>query len=318
MKKQGMLAGVLCAALLASPGAALAESEQVYFRINETGHGGSPEMGYVYISDSGRTMMPLGMVSEMMECTVQEKDGDIHIFNETDGVDVELTVGSRKVRFNGKRVTFETAPLEREGHIYLPVRDFGELFGSVYWDGETRIAWLYHGTEPLYKVIGNQLLRADEDGIHKVALPQGFDLEGVAAMSVGIEPVTQVVCNDEIYLRINCEGVFDQPIPLFRVEKDGDLTYLCEVPGSGSFAVDGKRLYTTANMNAGGWNSADNDPTMLYATTLGETPTTTAYRMNFEIVRCQLSIEGNDLIATNGEERHVIALNALEAFEARQ
>ena len=101
-------------------------------------------------------------------------------------------------------------------------------------------------------------------------------------------------------------------------EDDGTLTYLCDVPGSGSFAVDGERLYTTANMNAGGGNSADNDPTTLYVTTLGDAPTTTTYHMNFEIVRCQLQIDSNDLIATNGDEQHVIALNALEAFEAMQ
>lgn len=318
MKWRVMLAVLVCAAAFLWPGAAQAESEQVYFRINDKGYGGSSEMGFVYISDSGRTMMPLGLVSDGLGFTAKEDDGKIHIFNETEGVDLWLEVGSRSYTFNDKKGRFKTAPLERDGHVYLPVRDIGKLFGSVYWDNATRVVWLYCDDAPLYDVIGDKLLRADEDGIHKAALPKGFDLEGVAEMSMVIEPVTQVVCNDVIYLRINCEGVFDQPIPLFRVEDDGTLTYLCDVPGSGGFAVDGERLYTTANMNAGGGNSADNDPTTLYVTTLGDAPTTTTYHMNFEIVRCQLQIDGNDLIATNGDEQHIIALNALEAFEAMQ
>lgn len=290
MKWRVMLAVLVCAAAFLWPGAAQAESEQVFFRINDKGYGGSSEMGFVYISDSGRTMMPLGLVSDGLGFTAKEDDGKIHIFNETEGVDLWLEVGSRSYTFNNKKGRFKTAPLERDGHVYLPVRDIGKLFGSVYWDGATRVVWLYCDDAPLYDVIGDKLLRADEDGIHKAALPKGFDLE----------------------------GVFDQPIPLFRVEDDGTLTYLCDVPVSGGFAVDGERLYTTANMNAGGWNSAYNDPTTLYVTTLGDAPTTTTYHMNFEIVRCQLQIDGNDLIATNGDERHVIALNALEAFEAMQ
>lgn len=88
MKWRMVLAVLVCAAAFLWPGAAQAESEQVYFRINDKGYGGSSEMGFVYISDSGRTMMPLGLVSDGLGFTAKEDDGKIHIFNETEGVDL--------------------------------------------------------------------------------------------------------------------------------------------------------------------------------------------------------------------------------------
>ena len=95
MKGKKVLSGLVCAAVLAAPGAAWADSTDVHLRINSASIGGSAAEGEAYISDAGRTMIPLRLVSEALDYqTDWQPDGSIHITSADGSVDVTLQVGS--------------------------------------------------------------------------------------------------------------------------------------------------------------------------------------------------------------------------------
>jgi hypothetical protein len=54
---------------------------------------------------------------------------------------VEVPIGERLARVNGKEVQMSAVATIREGRTMVPVRFFGVATGSaVYWDSETRTA----------------------------------------------------------------------------------------------------------------------------------------------------------------------------------
>ena len=128
--------------------------------------------GQVYINDAGRTMIPLRLVRETMGyVTNWQPDGSIQITSADGTVDVTLQIGSTAYTANGEAGTFETAPTLKNDRAYLPARDFTELYGSIYWDNDTRMVWIENGDAVTYRVLGNNLLRADADGIAPVTMP---------------------------------------------------------------------------------------------------------------------------------------------------
>ena len=177
MKRIKWLAPIVCAAILAAPGTASAESTDVELIVDHAHVSGSAAEGEVYINDAGRTMIPLRIVSSAMGyTTVWQPDGSIRITSPDGTVDVSLAVGKLDYSAGGQSGRFETAPTLRHDRTYLPARDFSELYGSIYWDGDTRTVWIAQGAGVSYQVIGNKLLRADEAGARVLALPDGLRL----------------------------------------------------------------------------------------------------------------------------------------------
>ena len=306
MKGKKVLAGLTCAALLAAPGAAMAESTDVTLIVNNGYVGSTVEEGQPYINDAGRTMIPLRLVSEVLDYeTNWQPDGTIHITSPDGTVDVTLQVGSTAYTANGTSGTFATAPTLKNDRTYLPARDFTELYGDIYWDNDTRTVWLTQGEDLQYQVIGGKLMRADANGIQQVALPEGYTIETDLP---AYEPLgLQRTIDGVRYLAIDCnEQDFVSPEQLFR--DDGDhLTYLTDVYPS-SYYVAGNIVYSTDGVNADAWKQPV-DPNRLYVTDL-TTGQTTTRTVDFQINNCTLDVTDGLLVATSPDGTvHTVALN---------
>lgn len=305
MKGKKIFSGLMCAALLAAPSAALADSSDVHLLINNAYIGGSEADGQAYISDAGRTMIPLRLVSEVLDYqTDWQPDGSIRIHSADGTVDVTLQVGSTAFTANGVSGTFETAPTLKNDRTYLPARDFTELYGDIYWDHDSRTVWIAQGKDLQYQVIGGRLLRADNDGIQQMALPEGYTIYDPG----GTDPILgQRVIDGTSYLALLCQDSWKEPAPLFR--DDGDhLTFVANIYPS-SFCVDGDTVYYTDGINAGGWSNPV-EPNRLYAATIGGD--TVRYMLDFAVNACVLDMMDGQLTATDGDGvQHVIDLSAL-------
>ncbi|MDU7505276.1 MAG: stalk domain-containing protein [Clostridia bacterium] len=64
MKLKKILAGLTCLALLAAPGAAFADSNNVSLVVNKSLVNSDEAAGQVYINDAGYTMIPLRVVND--------------------------------------------------------------------------------------------------------------------------------------------------------------------------------------------------------------------------------------------------------------
>ena len=195
----------------------------------------------------------------------------------------------------GEAGTFETAPTLKNDRAYLPARDFTELYGSIYWDGDTRMVWIENGDAVTYRVLGNNLLRANADGIAPVTMPEGYE---VSSLGKSDQVVNERVINSVGYVAINYNMNHSQQCPLFR--DDGDqMTYLATINGSASFWVVGDTIYHTAGTDAGPW-SEYLEPNKLYKTTIGDEATTTSCDVGFAINACTISVEDGVLTAVDG------------------
>ena len=296
MNNKKMMAGLLTAGLLLVPNAALAESTDVNLIVNDTHVVSSEVEGQVYINDAGRTMIPLRLVSETMGyVTNWQPDGSIQITSADGAVDVTLQIGSTAYTASGEAGTFATAPTLKNDRAYLPARDFTELYGSIYWDGDTRMVWIENRETPTYRVLGNNMLRADADGIAPVTMPEGYE---VSSLGKSDQVVNERVIDSVGYVAINYNMNHSQQCPLFR--DDGDqMTYLATLNGSASFWVVGDTIYHTAGTDAGPW-SEYLEPNQLYETTIGDEATTTSCDVGFAINACTISVEDGVLSAVDG------------------
>ena len=304
MKSKKLLAGLTCAAVLAVPNAAMAESTDVTLYVGDEYVQSDEAAGQVYINDAGRTMIPLRVVSETMGYTTDwQPDGSIHITSPDGTVDVTLTVGSTAYTANGTAGTFETAPTLKNDRAYLPARDFSELYGSIYWDGDSRSVWIENGDALTYRVLGNNLLRVDADGIAPVAMPEGYE---VSSLGKPDQVVNERVIDGVGYVAINYNMNHSQQCPLFR--DDGDhMTYLATINGSSSFWVDGDTLYYTHGIGAGPW-TGDIDPNRLCKMTIGGEAV--SCDVGFAINACTISVDGDVLTAVDADGvSHEVNLN---------
>ena len=294
MNNKKMMAGLLTAGLLRVPNAALAESTDVNLIVNDTHVVSSEAEGQVYINDAGRTMIPLRLVSETLDYeTNWQPDGSIQITSADGAVDVTLQIGSTAYTANGEAGTFETAPTLKNDRAYLPARDFTELYGSIYWDGDTRTVWIENGDAVAYRVLGNNLLRADADGIAPVTMPEGYE---VSSLGKSDQVVSARVIDSVGYVAINYNMNHSQQCPLFR--DDGEqMTYLATINGSASFWVVGDTIYHTAGASAGPWSDYI-DPNRLFKMTIGGE--TVSYDVGFAINVCTISVEDDVLTAVDG------------------
>lgn len=306
MKGKKLFAGLTCAALLAAPGAAMAESTDVQLIVNDAHVGSSEAEGQVYINDAGRTMIPLRVVSETLDYeTNWQPDGSIQITSADGTVDVALQVGSTAYTANGEAGTFETAPTLKNDRAYLPARDFTELYGSIYWDNDTRTVWISQGEDTDYQAIGTKLMRAQSGMIQQVEMPTGYVID----QSPSSDPIVlERTIDGVIYLGIKCnQQDISQPVPLFR-DNGNTLNYVADVYGSSSFYINDNKLYSTDGSGAGGWSNAI-DPNRLYVTDL-ETGQTTESTVDFVINDCTLNVVDGVLTATSPDgTQHVVALD---------
>lgn len=306
MKRKRIIAGLTCAALLTAPTAAMAESTDVNLCVNHGWIGGWEETGQTYISDDGRTMIPLRLVNTVLGYrTDWQPDGSIQITSTDGTVDVTLAVGSTAYTADGVAGTFETAPTLKNDRTYLPARDFAELYGSIYWDGDTRTVWIAQSAETMYQAIGEKVLRADENGIQELALPERFNIYNPG----GTEPLLmERTINGVHYLGLLCEpangdlsAIFQSMVPIFRDEGDSLFHVMDAYPGSYYIDEENGVGYGTAGVNAGPWKVPIGED-VLYTCGLN-TPDSMGqliyHKLDFKIDDCTLDMEDGVLIATS-------------------
>ena len=306
MKGKKLFAGLTCAALLAAPGAAMAESTDVQLIVNDAHVGSSEAEGQVYINDAGRTMIPLRLVSETLDYeTNWQPDGSIQITSADGTVDVTLQIGSTAYTANGEAGTFATAPTLKNDRAYLPARDFTELYGSIYWDNDTRTVWIAQSAETNYEVIGEKILRADANGIQELALPEGFEIYNPG----GTDPVvTERTIDGVHYIGLLCkpangnyDAVFQSMVPIFRDEGTSLFHVMDAYPCSFYIDEENGVGYGTAGLSVGGWNVPIADD-VLYTCSIN-TPDSLGqmiyHKMDFAINDYTLDVTDGVLIATS-------------------
>ena len=306
MNNKKMMAGLLTAGLLLVPNAALAESTDVNLIVNDTYVVSSEAEGQVYINVAGRTMIPLRLVSETLDYeTNWQPDGSIQITSADGTVDVTLQIGNTAYTANGEAGTFATAPTLKNDRAYLPARDFTELYGSIYWDNDTRTVWIAQSAETNYEVIGEKILRADANGIQELALPKGFEIYNPG----GTDPVvTERTIDGVHYIGLLCkpangnyDAVFQSMVPIFRDEGASLFHVMDAYPCSFYIDEENGVGYGTAGLSAGGWNvPIAND--VLYTCSIN-TPDSLGqmiyHKMDFAINDCTLDVTDGVLIATS-------------------
>ena len=306
MNNKKMMAGLLTAGLLLVPNAALAESTDVNLIVNDTYVVSSEAEGQVYINDAGRTMIPLRVVSETMGYeTNWQPDGSIQITSADGAVDVTLQIGSTAYTASGEAGTFATAPTLKNDRAYLPARDFTELYGSIYWDNDTRTVWIAQSAETNYEVIGEKILRADANGIQELALPEGFEIYNPG----GTDPVvTERTIDGVHYIGLLCkpangnyDAVFQSMVPIFRDEGASLFHVMDAYPCSFYIDEENGVGYGTAGLSAGGWNVPIADD-VLYTCSINTPDSlgqTIYHKMDFAINACTLDVTDGVLIATS-------------------
>ncbi|MEE0434757.1 MAG: stalk domain-containing protein [Peptococcaceae bacterium] len=295
------------------PTAAMAESTDVELYVNYDEVYASETMGMPFINDNGRTMVPLRVVNENLDyITEWTNDGRIHITGKDGLVDVILQAGSTEYIANGEVGQFDTAPVIREnGRTYLPARDFGELYGKVYWDNEERTVWINDREGPVYAFSGDHMIRYDENSAQVVTMPEKYEVD--------MTDVQEFVCQQKEldgkqYLII----VYNRNVlmngELFRDEGD-HMIHLGGINCTTDFTVDGNTLYSTMGTSAGHATGVI-DPNELYASSIGDGGKSAIYTLDFAVNECALTMEDGNLIATSPDgTRHIIDFSTLTPDE---
>ncbi|MCG0279039.1 MAG: SH3 domain-containing protein, partial [Thermanaeromonas sp.] len=89
-----------------------------------------------YVDASGRTLIPIRAVMEQMGAQVEWQGREQKVIIRRDGNTLELWIGQRQARLNGKTFDLDTSPVLRQNTTMVPVRVVAESFGAlVEWDG---------------------------------------------------------------------------------------------------------------------------------------------------------------------------------------
>ena len=299
MKKTAM---VLVGALALGVGAPnVAQASDIHLWVNEAVVEAEPSMGEAFVNDAGRTMIPLRVVNTYFDyATEWQKDGRIHITGKDGAVDVTLQLGDGSYVANGQSGRFDTVPLVKEGRTYLPARDFGELYGSVYWDQASHTVWMTDSQSPLYRVMGQSLMRTSVDGTQRMALDEGRQVSvqrGDTVCAVKSE------ADGKMYVALQYDNNAARQCVLFRDAGETLTDMGIMVNATSSFAVDGDIVYHTMGTDAGPW-TGDIDP---YRLLIFDGTEEHSRVLDFKVNECTLDMKDGKLVATDPKGvEHVI------------
>ena len=95
--------------------------------------------GIPYISDSGRTMMPVRACLNAIDGQVEWDQDRLTVLIRKDTVLMEIPIGEQELRINGTAFFSDSAAIIIEGRTYLPLRTVLNTFGyAVEWQDDTR------------------------------------------------------------------------------------------------------------------------------------------------------------------------------------
>lgn len=96
-------------------------------------------IGQPYITNSGRTMLPLRLVGETLNCDVTYDQGIVTVESEVNNFSAVFQIYEKFFTVNGERIDMDTyVDVSDEGRAYVPIRALIETFGHVEWNNDTR------------------------------------------------------------------------------------------------------------------------------------------------------------------------------------
>lgn len=109
--------------------------------------------------ENGTTLVEFRPLFERIGLDIRWHDETRTIAGTKDGLQIELAIGSREARVNGRTIILDAAPKIVGDRAVVPLRFVGEAAGSdVRWNGATRTIHLYH--------IGAESLTTDTNTLH--------------------------------------------------------------------------------------------------------------------------------------------------------
>lgn len=99
----------------------------------------SESTGFPYLSNSGRTMMPLRICLESIGCEIDWNQQTQTVRSSKGSISVEIPVGKKEIQVNHSPVKIDMAAVLINGRTYLPLRAVLEAYGyTVGWDDKAR------------------------------------------------------------------------------------------------------------------------------------------------------------------------------------
>ncbi|HWQ78411.1 MAG TPA: stalk domain-containing protein [Anaerovoracaceae bacterium] len=96
--------------------------------------------GFPYLSETGRTMMPVGACLNSIGCQVTWDGQTRTVYSYKDSVQVNIPIGKNEIYVNQKVISTDTAAFIKNGRTYLPLTAVLEAYGyQVDWDGTAGI-----------------------------------------------------------------------------------------------------------------------------------------------------------------------------------
>ncbi len=126
--------------------------------------------GFPYISDTGRTMMPLRVCLDAIGCQVDWNQQTQTVFSRKGDREVKVPIGKTVVYKNGVPIATDTAAVVKNGRTYLPLRTILEAYGYA-------VDWDYNTKTVLATELTPSLINGGTTGIfaRKQLLFEGFD-----------------------------------------------------------------------------------------------------------------------------------------------
>lgn len=92
-----------------------------------------------YLTESGRTMVPLRALGEALGAEFAWDAADRQVTYLRDGTEIVLTLGSMEILVNGERRKIDSAPQAAAGRTFVPLRVVTENLGfALKWDNAAK------------------------------------------------------------------------------------------------------------------------------------------------------------------------------------
>ncbi|WFD11805.1 stalk domain-containing protein [Tepidibacter hydrothermalis] len=96
--------------------------------------------GLPYVTDTGRTMVPLRICLSSIGCEVDWNQQRQTVISRKGQIKVQIPIGKKEILKNQIPISIDTAAVVKNGRTYLPLREVMEAYGyAVDWDSKTRI-----------------------------------------------------------------------------------------------------------------------------------------------------------------------------------
>ncbi len=325
-----------------------AASTDVALVINDEAIYSDATVGQPYISDSGRTMLPLRIISESLQCGVTYVNGNVYIENERNHYSAIFEKGADYFYANGERIDLdEPVTISAEGRAYVPARAFAETLGTIDWNNASRTVtitsdadWVINDDPYFAKEISIEntpltfnLVQGDTSAVidHLYVFEQnseeniGVYLSAPEEMADWFVPANKnkidlhnaKLINGQPYLEISMMHSVSNNFTMDIVSVPADMTtdetglmnYIGTIAKTSDYTTDGEYLYSTPGLHQGPFAI---DPNRLNIDKIGDRSSRVMVDVDFAINECKLSMDGNHLVAVDLDgNRHVLNVDEL-------